>query len=305
MHTHKTLVSVDQLTNDLVAKLIERASAFKKGTTIKLTRPVYAMNLFFENSTRTHTSFEMAEHKLGMTVLNFNAETSSTSKGETLSDTLKTVQAIGVDFVAVRHSQNNYYDVLLADDQLHMALANAGDGSGQHPSQCLLDLMTIHEEFGHFAGLKVVICGDLRHSRVARSNMQLLKQLGATLYFAGPEAWFAPEFAQYGQTVKLDAVLPEVDVVMLLRIQHERFAADETLSDRAFYSKYGLTPDRAAQLKPSAVWLHPGPVNRGVEIADELVEAPKSRIFKQMTNGVFMRMAIIEDLLDQQHLIQH
>lgn len=305
MHTHKTLVSVDQLTNDLVAKLIERASAFKKGTTIKLTRPVYAMNLFFENSTRTHTSFEMAEHKLGMTVLNFNAETSSTSKGETLSDTLKTVQAIGVDFVAVRHSQNNYYDVLLADDQLHMALANAGDGSGQHPSQCLLDLMTIHEEFGHFAGLKVVICGDLRHSRVARSNMQLLKQLGATLYFAGPEAWFAPEFAQYGQTVKLDAVLPEVDVVMLLRIQHERFAADETLSDRAFYSKYGLTPDRAAQLKPSAVWLHPAPVNRGVEIADELVEAPKSRIFKQMTNGVFMRMAIIEDLLDQQHLIQH
>ncbi|WP_208422306.1 aspartate carbamoyltransferase catalytic subunit [Latilactobacillus fragifolii] len=305
MHTHKTLVSVDQLTNDLVAKLIERASAFKKGTTIKLTRPVYAMNLFFENSTRTHTSFEMAEHKLGMTVLNFNAETSSTSKGETLSDTLKTVQAIGVDFVAVRHSQNNYYDVLLADDQLHMALANAGDGSGQHPSQCLLDLMTIHEEFGHFAGLKVVICGDLRHSRVARSNMQLLKQLGATLYFAGPEAWFAPEFAQYGQTVKLDAVLPEVDVVMLLRIQHERFAADETLSDRAFYSKYGLTPDRAAQLKPSAVWLHPAPVNRGVEIADELVEAPKSRIFKQMTNGVFMRMAIIEHLLDQQHLIQH
>lgn len=305
MHTHKTLVSVDQLTNDLVAKLIERASAFKKGTTIKLTRPVYAMNLFFENSTRTHTSFEMAEHKLGITVLNFNAETSSTSKGETLSDTLKTVQAIGVDFVAVRHSQNNYYDVLLADDQLHMALANAGDGSGQHPSQCLLDLMTIHEEFGHFAGLKVVICGDLRHSRVARSNMQLLKQLGATLYFAGPEAWFAPEFAQYGQTVKLDAVLPEVDVVMLLRIQHERFAADETLSDRAFYSKYGLTPDRAAQLKPSAVWLHPAPVNRGVEIADELVEAPKSRIFKQMTNGVFMRMAIIEHLLDQQHLIQH
>lgn len=305
MQKHNALVSVDQLTNDLVASLIDRAGAFKKGATIKLTRPVYAMNLFFENSTRTHTSFEMAERKLGMSVLDFNADTSSTSKGETLSDTLKTVQAIGVDFVAVRHSQNNYYDALLADDQFHMALANAGDGSGQHPSQCLLDLMTIHEEFGHFAGLKVVICGDLRHSRVARSNMQLLKQLGATLYFTGPEAWFAPEFAQYGQPAQLDDVLPEVDVVMLLRIQHERFAADETLSDTVFHTQYGLTTERAAHLKSSAIWLHPAPVNRDVEIADELVEAPQSRIFKQMTNGVFMRMAIIEHLLDQQHLIQH
>ncbi|KRM22205.1 aspartate carbamoyltransferase catalytic subunit [Latilactobacillus graminis] len=305
MDNYNALVSVEQLTNKLVTNLIDRAIAFKSGATTKLTRPVYAMNLFFENSTRTHTSFEMAERKLGMTVLDFNAQASSTSKGETLSDTLKTVQAIGVDVVTVRHPQNDYYQPLLADNRFQMTLVNAGDGSGQHPSQCLLDLMTIFEEFGHFTDLKVVICGDLRHSRVARSNMQVLSQLGAILYFAGPAEWFAPEFAHYGQVVDLERILPEVDVVMLLRIQHERFAADATLSDAAFHTQYGLTIARAAQLKPSAIWLHPAPVNRDVEIATELVEAPQSRIFKQMTNGVFMRMAIIEHLLEQRHLIQH
>ena len=189
------------------------------------------MNLFFENSTRTKTSFEMAERKLGLSVMSFEAETSSVSKGETLSDTLKTVQAIGVDFVAVRHPQNNYYDDLLADPAFHLALANGGDGSGQHPSQCLLDMMTIHEEFRHFDGLKVVICGDLRHSRVAKSNMQLLKRLGAQLYFAGPEEWFTAEFNDYGQHVALDSILDQVDVVMLLRIQHERFDSAETMTD--------------------------------------------------------------------------
>jgi len=304
MTNQTAIVSVEQLTNSSVLNLIERAEAFKQGATCELTRPVYAMNLFFENSTRTKTSFEMAERKLGLSVMSFEAETSSVSKGETLSDTLKTVQAIGVDFVAVRHPQNYYYDDLLADPAFHLALANGGDGSGQHPSQCLLDMMTIHEEFGHFDGLKVVICGDLRHSRVAKSNMQLLKRLGAQLYFAGPEEWFTAEFNDYGQHVALDSILDQVDVVMLLRIQHERFDSAETMTDEAFHVKYGLTAQRAAQLKASTISLHTAPVNRDVEIADELVEAPQSRIFKQMHNGVFMRMAMIEYLLKQKNLIK-
>lgn len=298
------LVSVEQLSNAQVLTLIKRAEAFKAGAQIQLKRPVYAMNLFFENSTRTKTSFEMAERRLGLSIIPFEAETSSVSKGETLSDTLKTVQAIGVDFVAVRHPENAYYQPLLADPNVTLALANGGDGSGQHPSQCLLDMMTIYEEFGHFTDLKIVICGDLTHSRVARSNMQLLKRLGATLYFAGPQAWFTAEFNQYGQYVELDTILGEVDVVMLLRIQHERFAADQTMTDQVFHDTYGLTTARAAQLKAEAIWLHPAPVNRDVEIADELVEAQQSRIFKQMHNGVFMRMAIIEQLLQQKDLIR-
>ena len=304
MPNQAALVSVEQLTNHDVLSCLDRDEAFKAGATCQLTRPVYAMNLFFENSTRTKTSFDMAERQLGLSVLPFEVETSSVSKGETLSDTLKTVQAIGVDLVTIRHSQDAYYKPLLADPNFHMALANAGDGSGQHPSQCLLDVMTIYEEFGHFEGLKIVICGDLTHSRVARSNMQLLHRLGAQLYFAGPAEWFTAEFEQYGQHVALDDILAEVDVVMLLRIQHERFQSAAPMTDQQFHDAYGLTNERAAKLAPHAIWLHPAPVNRDVEIADQLVEAPQSRIFKQMHNGMYMRMAIIEQLLQQKGLIR-
>ncbi|MCD2256586.1 aspartate carbamoyltransferase catalytic subunit [Lactobacillus sp. CC-MHH1034] len=298
-------VTVADLSNDQVLELVQRAEAFKHGASIQLKRPVYAINLFFENSTRTHTSFEMAERKLGMQVLNFEAQTSSIQKGETLYDTVKTVSSIGADIAVIRHPKDAYYQPLLQAN-LPISIANAGDGAGQHPSQCLLDMMTIYEEFHHFAGLKVAIVGDLLHSRVAKSNMMLLKDLGAEVVFGGPDAWYSDEFAAYGPHLSMGEIVDQVDVLMLLRVQHERLnqTDNQSFSQADYHKKYGLTLERATHLQKQAIIMHPAPVNRGVEIASELVECPQSRIFQQMTNGVFTRMAILETLLRAKNLIQ-
>lgn len=300
------LVSLDQFSNQDVMALLKQAQAFQNGQTVELTRPVYAMNLFFENSTRTHTSFEMAERRLGLQPLAFNAQSSSMTKGETLLDTLKTVQAIGVDLAVIRHPQNAYYDPLVAAN-LTLSLINAGDGSGQHPSQSLLDMLTIYQEFGHFAGLKVAIVGDIDHSRVARSNMRLLTQLGATVYFNGPKEWLTEDFTAYGEYRDLDDLVEDVDVMMLLRVQHERLAQANNVSfdAQAYHERYGLTVERAKRMPAHAIIMHPAPVNRGVELADSLVEAPQSRIFQQMTNGVYVRMAMITQLLAHRGLLAH
>lgn len=181
-----------------------------------------------------------------------------------------------------------------------MGIINGGDGSGQHPSQCMLDIMTIHEQFGTFKGLKVVIVGDLKNSRVARSNMQLLTRLGAKVYFSGPEYWYSSEFDKYGEYAPLDELIEDMDVVMLLRVQHERHDGDKNeklFSETEYHKLYGLDEKRYNKLKKDAIIMHPGPVNRGVEWADELVEAPKSRYVTQMKNGVFMRMAMIEAVM--------
>ncbi|AXX64962.1 aspartate carbamoyltransferase catalytic subunit [Bombilactobacillus bombi] len=298
------LVNVNQLSLEDVRHLINLATAFKQGAQVHLRQPAYAMNLFFENSTRTHTSFEMAERKLGLQVLPFVPSASSITKGESLSDTVKTLQAIGVNLAVIRHPQNEYYQQLLADN-LQISIANGGDGSGQHPSQSLLDIITIFEEFKHFAGLKVGIVGDLAHSRVARSNAQLLQRLGAQIYFSGPKVWFAKDLQQWGQYLPLEDLIKQVDVLMLLRVQHERFAQVEEADFNAqtYYQQYGLTPERYQQLQPHTIIMHPAPVNRGVEIASELVESPQSRIFRQMQNGVYARMAIVAQLLASQDII--
>ncbi|MBA1393018.1 aspartate carbamoyltransferase catalytic subunit, partial [Lactobacillus sp. XV13L] len=280
------------------------SQAFKKGAQVKLQQPVYAMNLFFENSTRTHTSFEMAQRRLGIQVLQFVPQASSILKGESLLDTVKTIQAIGVNLAVIRHPQNQYYQPLL-DAHLQLSIANGGDGSGQHPSQSLLDLLTIKEEFGHFQGLKVGIVGDLAHSRVARSNAEILTKLNAQVYFSGPQEWFATDLQQYGTYCPIDQLIEQVDVLMLLRVQHERFDSSEEKGFQAqdYYQQYGLTPQRLASLPAQAIIMHPAPVNRGVEIAADLVECPQSRIFQQMHNGVFVRMAIVSTLLASQGLI--
>ncbi len=302
----ENVVSMEDLSVADVMSLIREANDFKNGKQVDLVRPTYAANLFFENSTRTHTSFEMAERKLGMTVVNFDPAASSVKKGETLGDTLKTLQAIGVDMVAIRDRKNEYYKDLVEDPNIHMAIANAGDGSGQHPSQSLLDMMTIYQEFGNFKGLKVAIVGDLSHSRVARSNMEVLTKLGAKVYFGGPKKWFTDDFAEYGEWREIDELVPEMDVMMFLRVQHERLAADEngSFSDVKYHQQYGLTKDRERQMKDDAIIMHPAPVNRDVEIADELVECDRSRIFEQMKNGVFVRMAIIASMLRFKNLIE-
>lgn len=292
---NKHFVSADQVTPAFANQLIARAEAFKAGAEPHLTQPVYASNLFFEASTRTHTSFEMAERKLGMTVIPFDPTHSSVTKGETLEDTLRTIAAIGVNVAVIRHPEDAYYTPLIAAD-VPLHLMNAGDGAGQHPSQMMLDLMTIHEEFGHFAGLRVGIVGDLAHSRVARSDMAMLTKLGAQVTFSGPKAWYTADFAEYGPYVPLKELVPQVDVLMLLRVQLERLSEAETreFSAANYHAQFGLTEELAAAMPKQAIIMHPAPVNRDVELASSLVTGPQSRIFTQMKNGVFMRMAMLE-----------
>lgn len=299
------VLSMKDFDADQVMDFIKEAQAFKAGKTISLVRPVYAANLFFESSTRTHSSFEMAERRLGLNVLSFNPTTSSLNKGESMADTVKTFQALGVDVVAIRDKQNEYYNELINDEHVHLGIANGGDGSGEHPSQSLLDMMTIYEEFGHFDGLKVAIIGDLKHSRVARSNMEVLNKLGAKVYFGGPRKWFSEEFNQYGEWLSVDDLVAEVDVMMFLRVQHERIAKEEdvTFTASEYNAEYGLNAAREAKMKADAIVMHPAPVNRGVEIADELVECDRSRIFEQMANGVYVRMAILTSILRHQGLV--
>ena len=302
-------VSVDEIDEDKVLALIKRAQYFKQGgKPEKDLSEVYCVNMFFEDSTRTHTSFEMAERKLGLNVLSFDPKQSSVNKGETLYDTLLTMDALGVDLAVIRHSENQYYQKLidLAPTQtLSIGIVNGGDGSGQHPSQCLLDMLTIYEQFGKFKGLKVAIVGDITNSRVAKSNMELLNKLGTKVFFSGPKYWYDPSFEQYGTYKTLDELVAEVDVLMLLRVQHERHAGDQNeanFSKERYHQEFGLTKERYERLKSDAIVMHPGPINRDVEFASELVEAPKSRFKAQMQNGVFMRMAMLEAVINERNL---
>lgn len=292
--TLKHLLSVEDLSISDVIGLLKRAEAFKKGETLTLNREIYAANLFFENSTRTHRSFEMAQKKLGMGVIQFEPYTSSLNKGETLYDTCLTMAAIGVEVLVIRHPQDEYYKELLS---LPMSLINGGDGRGQHPTQCLLDLMTIKEEFGQFKDLNVAIIGDLRNSRVARSNATLLKRLGANLSFSGPLEWHDASFDAFGSRGSIDETIKNADVVMLLRVQHERHEGQTSFSKKEYHEQFGLSVQRWKTMKPKAIIMHPAPVNRDVELADELVEAPNSRIVRQMENGVYLRMAVLEAIL--------
>lgn len=287
----RNLVKMSDLSKEEVYDLIQRALELKAGAS-PIQRPdLIAANLFFENSTRTKHSFEVAQMKLGLQVLNFEASTSSLNKGETLYDTCKTLEAIGCNMLVIRHSQEAYYQEL---EGLTIPIVSGGDGSGEHPSQCLLDLMTLYEHFGRIEGLEVVIAGDIKNSRVARSNYHMLNRLGAKVQFVGPQVFADPTL---GQMVDFDQVIGQVDACMLLRVQFERHQEAVALSRADYNAHYGLTPARYQALKPQAIVMHPAPVNRDMEIASELVEAPQSRIFTQMTNGRFMRQAILEKLI--------
>ena len=307
--TLKSFVSVENLTVAEVGALIERAEYFKNGgARPHLTQPVYVTNMFFENSSRTHTSFEMAERKLGLTVIPFDAAHSSTQKGETLYDTSLIMVALGIDLEVIRHSENEYYEKLIhpnKNQHLNIGVINAGDGSGQHPSQCLLDMMTIHEHFGHFKDLKVAIVGDITNSRVAKSNMELLTRLGAKVYFSGPDYWYDKQYDKYGEYLPIDELVAQMDVMMLLRVQHERHAGDPNeakFDAKKYHDKYGINQKRYNAMKDDAIIMHPGPINHDVELSGNLVEAPKCRFVRQMENGVFMRMAMIEAVMRGRNL---
>lgn len=249
-------------------------------------------NLFFEPSTRTHYSFETAELRLGCKTIDFTAETSSIKKGETLYDTVKTFESLGVDAVVIRHKEDEYYKQL---ENINIPILNGGDGTKDHPSQSLLDLYTIREEFGHFDGLKVLIVGDIKHSRVAHSNIKIMERLGMKVYTSGPKEFKDDDL----EFVDFEEYLPKVDVVMLLRIQLERHEQRLDIDKKEYNNKYGLNKNNINKMKENAIIMHPAPFNRNVEIADEIVECSKSRIFKQMENGVFVRMAMINKALEE------
>ena len=289
------MLTTADLTVEKINSLLIAADEFSKGKVLKPTKEIYVSNLFFEDSTRTKTSFDIAERKLGLQVVPFDVTSSSVNKGESLYDTVKTLQSLGVNLLVIRHKQDQFYKEL---KEIDLPIINGGDGTGNHPSQTLLDLMTIHQEFGKFKGLKIGIVGDVKHSRVANSNAVALRKLGAKVYFSGPEKWFDEGAIINGTYLSIDDLVKEVDVLMLLRIQHERHDEKMKISLNNYHKKFGLTLDREKTMKENAIIMHPAPINRGVEIHDDLVESPRSRIFQQMKNGVYARMAILKDALE-------
>ena len=248
------------------------------------------VNAFFENSTRTLLSFEIAGNRLGAQVVTMQVEQSSIKKGETLEDTARTLNAMRPDALVIRHGTSGAPARLA--EIMDCPVINAGDGIGEHPTQALLDALTIRNRFGKIDGLKVAICGDIKHSRVARSNAALLPRLGAKIRFAGPPSLLPDDIAGSGT---IDDAVEGADVVMMLRIQHERL--EEQFDDGEYLARYGLTAERLKRAAPNAVVMHPGPINRGVEIDGELADDPKrSLITLQVEMGVAVRMACLDRL---------
>ena len=283
----KHLTRLSDFTIEEIKEILERANCYASGEELPKLEGKVIANLFFEPSTRTQYSFMMAEQKLGLQMMDFTAETSSVQKGETLYDTVKTFEAIGVDGVVIRHPQNNYFEELIP--HLNIPIFNGGDGSGNHPTQSLLDLLTIYQEYGKFEGLKIAIVGDIAHSRVAHTNIEVMNRLGMEVHLVAPD-----QFQEEGyQWENLDDVLEEMDIIMLLRVQHERHDGGMQLTKEEYHAQYGLTLEREKRIKEGAIIMHPAPFNRGVEIADDVVECKRSRIFKQMSNGVFVRMSVL------------
>jgi aspartate carbamoyltransferase catalytic subunit len=285
------LLTMEQLSVEAIYALISSAFAFKEGKEDTTFKGKIVANLFFEPSTRTHYSFITAQEKLDMKVINFNASTSSVVKGESFYDTVKTFESLGVDLLVIRSQVNRYFDYLKS---VTIPIINAGDGTQNHPSQSLLDLFTIYEEFGYFQGLKIAIVGDIKHSRVAHSNIDAMKRLGMEVYISGPKEYQEPQY----NYITFDEAIHTMDILMLLRVQKERHI-DSNESDVSYFLNYGLTLDKVKMMRPHAIIMHPAPFNREVEIASDVVECSKSRIFKQMENGVYMRLAMIKRSLSK------
>ena len=286
----KGLLTLKSLSNEQIHDILTYAISLKEGLEVSYEGKKFS-TLFFENSTRTHYSFVAAMMNLGIKVIDVNVTGSSVNKGESLYDTVKTFEALGVDGVVIRHSQDEYFKEL---EGINIPIFNGGDGKTNHPTQSLLDLMTIYEEYGHFEGLKCCIIGDISHSRVAHTNITVMQQLGMDVYVSGPEE-FNDNSAPY---LTIDEAIKTCDVIMLLRVQFERHSENMSMTNEEYHKEFGLTLERVNKMKDNAIIMHPAPVNRGVEIASDVVECEKSRIFKQMTNGVYVRMAVISMVLD-------
>lgn len=296
------LLTLEGLSRETLLGLLDRAQAIvDHGADRAILSGIAVCTLFFEPSTRTRLSFQLAAQRLGADVLNFDASTASTRKGETAIDTLKTIEAMGVHGFVVRHAHDGAVDALAAVASPGTALVNAGDGRSAHPTQGLLDMLTLRQAKGDdFSRLKVLVVGDVRHSRVARSDLHALRTLGAgEVRICGPESLLPDDATLDGCTVThdLDAALEGVDAVLMLRLQRERMDEGMVASLDDYHRDYGLTVERLGRAAPDAVVLHPGPMNRGVEIDDAVADGPQSLVLQQVGNGVAVRMAVLAALL--------
>ena len=294
----KHLLGIAGLTADEITLILDTAEAMKEiGTRpikkVPTLRGRTVVNLFFEPSTRTRTSFEIAEKRLSADTLSIATATSSVTKGESLIDTLRNLEAMAPDMIVLRHASSGAPHLL--SRICHSAIINAGDGMHEHPTQALLDAFTIRQRKQRLAGLKVAIVGDLLHSRVLRSNVLLLNTMGAEVWACGPATLMPMGLDRFGvrATTSLDAAVDGADVVMMLRIQKERMHGHFIPSVREYFSLFGMTAERLRRAKPDVIIMHPGPMNRGVEIDSEVADGPYSVILEQVANGVAVRMAVL------------
>ncbi|MEY3370868.1 MAG: hypothetical protein RLZZ361_1538 [Cyanobacteriota bacterium] len=299
----KDLISLKDLNVNEILGLLERGDYWSDHLNSRFSiiprtvdNPIVS-NLFFESSTRTRFSFEVAAKKLGFHVLNFEPQNSSVQKGETLYDTLRTLESMGTNAAIIRTSEENILQEVAP--LLELAVINAGAGANEHPTQGLLDILTMRQHFGKLNGLKVAIIGDIKHSRVANSNIIALGKFDAKVFLAGPENLLPSDDSEligpHTQKVPVDYAVQEADVVMMLRLQRERHALSNVADN--YFRDYGLSRERFNLMQNHAMIMHPAPFNRGVEIDGDLVEHPRSLIYKQVSNGVAVRMAVLERAL--------
>ncbi len=296
--TRKHLLGLEDLSEQEILHILRTAEGFQEVSTrsikkVPALRGRVVVNLFFEDSTRTRMSFTLASQRLGADVLEFSAKVSSVTKGESLRDTVRNIEAMGVDIFVIRHVAAGAPEHITRCT--NCSVVNAGDGQHEHPTQGLIDIFTIRERKGRIAGLNVVIVGDIAHSRVARSNLYGLTRLGAKVTFVGPTTLVPRAFEEMGAKVSydLDAALADADVVNMLRIQRERMTSPVFPSTEEYVRLFGLTRERMRNAKPDLLVLHPGPINRGVELASDVADGPQSSILRQVSNGLAIRMATL------------
>jgi len=296
--TRKDLVGLDELSADEIVHILDTAESFKEVSTrsikkVPALRGKVVALMFFEDSTRTRMSFELAASRLSADTLLFTSKGSSVAKGETTLDTIRNIEAMGVDIFVIRHKQSGAPHMLARN--IPGSIVNAGDGQHEHPTQALLDIFTIRQRLGRIAGLKVAIVGDIAHSRVARSNILGLRKLGAEVVVVGPPTLVPNAITPMGCEVchSLEDVLGEVDVINMLRIQFERFSSNLFPSVREYQKIFGMNAERLKRCRKDVLIMHPGPINRGVELTSDVADGPNSCILQQVTNGLAVRMAVL------------
>ncbi len=290
-------LDVTTLTRACAYELFDRAQYFKQAEIYPKYPHIVVLSVFYEDSTRTRLSFDLAAKKLGLTLLHLDPRRSAGTKGESMLDMLQTVAAMGIHILVMRHSSDDVFEALKGSMPSTLQLVNAGAGMFAHPTQAMLDVMTMLEAGVDLPNAKIAVVGDILHSRVFGSLQRLCAILGVgDLVFTGPSAWL-PEAVEYGRTThSLSEALADADVVVTLRVQRERFTKEESLDFEAYHSQYAITQKALQHAKKNALVMHPGPINRGVEIDADVADGPQSCILKQIQNGVFIRMAILEAL---------